>query len=83
MLAVLSIDKGVVEDDVDVVPPLSRVVVDPVDKFVDPGSLERIVAAPAATTHKIDTPAPTMEPVSLIFILRPPLLCPLKVLYGD
>lgn len=52
----------------------SKVVVDPVPVavpvVVDP--LERMVAAPAAAKQRIDTPAPTMEPVSLILMFCNP-----------
>ncbi|HEX7875226.1 MAG TPA: hypothetical protein VF489_01435 [Sphingobium sp.] len=62
----------VVEDVAAIVPLLDRVVVDPVDIFVDVDTPDNIVAAPAATMHMIDNPTPIMEPVGLIFILRTP-----------
>ncbi|HWV12857.1 MAG TPA: hypothetical protein VN110_06125 [Sphingobium sp.] len=65
----------VIEDVVDNDPVLSRVVVDPVgDVGDDPPDM--IVAAPAAMTHKSDNPAPTMEPVSLIFMFATPAIKP-------
>ncbi|HJT38841.1 MAG TPA: hypothetical protein VJ762_00760 [Sphingobium sp.] len=60
----------------DVVTPPARVVVDPDDVVVDVVPFDNIVAAPAATTHRIDKPAPTMEPFSFIFIVRTPAIKP-------
>jgi hypothetical protein len=50
----------------------SEVVVDPVAVPIVVDPLERMVAAPAAATQRIDTPAPIMEPVSLIFMFATP-----------
>ncbi len=69
---VVSVGDKVVAFVVDVDPLLSRVVVDPSCKSEDVDSLDNIVAAPAAMTHRSDNPAPTMEPVSLIFISATP-----------
>lgn len=60
-----------VEDVVMVGAALSSVVPVSVDPVVSV-PLDKIVAAPAATTHNKDNPAPIMEPVSLIFILATP-----------
>jgi hypothetical protein len=69
-------DVAVVDDVVDVVELSIRVVVELGDVVVDVDPLDSIVAAPAATTQRIDAPAPTMEPVNLIFIFATPLLAP-------
>ena len=69
-------DGEVVEDVVVVPDVLSSVVVAPVDVPVDVDPVDNIVAAPAAMTHRIDAPAPTMEPVSLIFIFATPATKP-------
>ena len=71
MSEVVPVKDEVVGDVVDTGSLLSRVVVDPVDDVVDDPP-DMIVAAPAAMTHRSDTPAPTMEPVSLIFMFATP-----------
>ena len=71
MSEVVPLDDEVVEDVVDIGSLLSRVVVDPVDDVVDDPPY-MIGAAPAAMTHRSDTPAPIMEPVSLIFMFATP-----------
>lgn len=76
-----------VDVDVDVLPVLVIVVLDDVDVeledvVVEVVSPDKMVAAPAATTHRTDIPAPTMEPVSLIFILRTPAIKPVQGLTG-
>ena len=62
----------VVDDVTDVVSLSTRVVVDDVAVVVEVEPSDRIVAAPAATTHNMESPAPTMEPVSLIFMICNP-----------
>jgi hypothetical protein len=51
-----------------------------VEPDVDVGVVDvgdNIVAAPAATTHRTETPAPNMEPVTLIAIFATPAINPL------
>ena len=71
MVGLVPVVDEVVEDVVNAGAPPSRVVVDPVDDVGDDPP-DMIVAAPAAMTHKSDNPAPTMEPVSLIFMFATP-----------
>ena len=71
MSEVVPVDDEVIEEVVDNGAVLSRVVVDPVDDVGDDPP-DMIVAAPAAMTHNSDSPAPTMEPVSLIFMFATP-----------
>lgn len=71
MVGLVPVVDEVVEDVVNAGALPSRVVVDPVDDVGDDPP-DMIVAAPAAMTHKSDNPAPTMEPVSLIFMFATP-----------
>jgi hypothetical protein len=74
IVAVVPLVGEVVEVPVPASTEPSRVVVDPVAVPVVVDPLERMVAAPAAATQRIDIPAPTMEPVSLIFMFATPAI---------